>query len=406
MPHTLPLSMLSSRGVLSAALHRVLRSGAATVLVWATLVQAAAIVPLNDAQIVETLPAGAAQRAAERRLRSEASGHGSAQASDADGAAAQARRLLEQARREGEPRYAGQALAVLQRWPDAARAPDEILLMQATVQQYLHDFDTAAAGFERLLQRSPVNAQAWLSLATLRRVQGRYAESDLACAQLARLGVDPHGAACLAENAALRGHSAAARQSLNRLLAQPRLPDATRSWLLTTLAELEVRAGNSGAAQAAYEAALAAGGDEYTLLSHADFLIENGRAAEALTRLEGRPRSDAVLLRLAIAGRAAKSTQAQGDAAELRDRIAAAFERPDARRAHLREQAMFSLWVDADAHAAVAQARSNLARQREPVDVLLLARAARAAGDAAALREVRHIQGEMGLHDQRLDTLP
>ena len=372
-----------------------------TAMLIAAAVHGAPIVPIGDDQIVETLPVGAAQRATERRMRRQSI----ERPADARLAAAQSRSLLEQARQQGDPRHAGQALAALQAWPDADSAPDPVLLMQASVQQYLHDFDGAIGKLQTLLRRSPSNAQAWLSLATLQRVQGRYAESDRACTEVSRQGVALHGAACSAENAALRGHADIARDTLRRLLAQPRIDEGTRGWLLTTMAELEVRAGSAAAAQADFSAAIAAARDEYTRLAQVDFLLHNGRAAEALARLEGWGRTDAVLLRLAVAGPKTGSAQAAVDAAEMRERIAAANQRPEAQRIHSREQTMFMLWVEADAAAALRLARINVAQQREPVDVLLLAQAARAAGDAAALREVARLKQEIGLHDQRIDAL-
>src|SRR5439155_24297663 len=141
------------------------------------------------------------------------------------------------------------ALAAIGAWnDDDANAPDEVLLMRATVQQYLHEFDAAAATLQRLLSRrdGQNQPQAWLTLATVRRVQGRYADSDSACRRVAA-GAALHGAACLAENAALRGESERARAMLNGLLATPRLENGTRAWLSTTLAELEQRAGRDDA---------------------------------------------------------------------------------------------------------------------------------------------------------------
>ena len=71
-------------------------------------------------------------------------------------------------------------------------------------------------------------------------------------------GAAIYATACLAENAALRGETAAARRSFETLLATARLPAATRGWLLTSLAELEERDGRAGAADAAYRDVLQA----------------------------------------------------------------------------------------------------------------------------------------------------
>lgn len=359
------------------------------------------IVPRSDDEVVERLPGASGERAVERRLRRELA----ARPDDARLAAVVARRHLDQARALGDPRHAGLAMAALQRWSDPASAPDEVLLLQATLDQYLHDFDGATARLERLLARSPRQPQAWLTLATLRRVQGRYADSDEACAGLARWGTALHAGACRAENDALRGRFDTARASLQQLLTTPRLDGSTRGWLLTTLAELEERAGADAASDAAWRAALAADASPYAVLGWADHLIRRGSAAAALKLLADQPNSDAVLLRRAIAGRRAGAPSAAGDARDLRERFAQSAQRATASAAHGRESAMFALWVEADAPRAWTLARDNVRRQREPLDLLVLAQSAQARGDAAARREVVALVAELGLVDRRIEEL-
>lgn len=359
------------------------------------------IVPQRDDEVIDTLPAVVGDRARERLLRRQLA----AQPRDPKAAVAIARHYMDQARELGDPRFAGQAMAALRAWPDAATAPEDVLLLQATVQQYLHDFDGAAAKLELLVGRNPADAQAWLTLATIRRVQGRYDVSDAACEPLLRAGAALYASACRAENNGLRGRWDLARSSLQRLLADPRLPAPTRNWLLTTQAELEARAGRPAEADGAYRAALKALSDAYTRLSYADFLIERNRDADALAVLKGEPRNDAVLLRLAIAGSRAKTADGAADAKEMRERIALANERPDARVLHAREQAMFALWVDGQTERALALARTNVGLQREPIDLLVLAHAARASGQADALREAAQLRTQVGMVDRRLDAL-
>jgi len=362
--------------------------------------QGEVLVSRSDAEVIETLPAAAGSRAEERRLRRD----WAANPRDAAKAVLLARRYLDQARSQGDPRPAGQALAVLHAWPDPAQAPDDVLLMVATIEQYLHQFDASASHLEQLVARRPQHAQAWLTLATVRRVQGRYTESDRACTALAATGAALYAQACQAENDSLRGDFDAARARLRRLLAS-RLTSDSKSWLLTTLAELEARAGRAADAEAAYCMALAAASDGYTVMSYADFLMQQGRHADALAQLKGQPRTDAVLLRLAIAGTRAQSPDAPRDAAEIRERMALANLRPEARSTHAREQAMFALWVDVAPQRALQLARDNVRQQREPLDLLVLAQAARAAGQPDALRDAATIRNGMGLHDQRLDAL-
>ena len=383
-------------GVMSGALS------CALLMIFATRADATPLQPTRDEEVIEVLPAVKGSRAEERRLRQQL-----AQAPrDPALALAVARRHLEQAHELGDPRFAGMALAALAPWSDDAATPDDLLLMRATLQQYLHQFDAAGASLQHLLARpGQPRPQAWLTLATVRRVQGRYAESDAACAQVARAGAAIYASACAAENAGLRGDVDRARRSFETLLADPRASDATRAWLATSLAELEQRAGRERAADAAYRRALELAPDAYARLAYADFLIEQGRAAQALQLLAAEPRSDAVLLRLAIAGTRAGATSAASDVAEMRERIAAANERPDARLLHGREQAMFALAIDRDAARALTLARGNVTQQREALDVLVLAQAARASADPAALQEARKVVDDIGLRDRRVEEL-
>lgn len=364
--------------------------------------RAVPIEPKSDDEVIDVLPAVAGGRAEARRLRQQLARRPGDPAIALDAA----RRYLAQAHEQGDPRFAGMAVAAIAAWPDVASAPDDVLLMRATLQQYLHEFDPAAATLQALLARPGApKPQAWLTLATVRRVQGRYADSDAACAQVAKAGGTLHANACAAENAALRGDADRARTALTGMLADARQPAATRAWLTTTLAELEQRAGRAAPAEAAYRAALALDPDAYTMLAYADFLIEQKRPAQALAVLKDQPRTDTVLLRLAIAGVQAKASQAAADAAEMRERIALANQRPDAKIFHGREQAMFALAVDADPARALELARGNAAQQREPLDLLVLAQAARASGQGEALREARQLVAQVGLVDRRIEAL-
>ena len=140
-------------------------------------------------------------------------------------ATAVARRYLEQARESGDPRFAGLALAALRALARRERRARRGAAAARDAEQYLHEFDAAVgapAPAARAARRSERQSQAWLTLATVLRVQGRYAESDDACRRVAAAGAELHAGACLAENAALRGEVAAARRSFETLLAGAR----------------------------------------------------------------------------------------------------------------------------------------------------------------------------------------
>src|SRR5688572_27907009 len=69
--------------------------------------------------------------------------------------------------------------------------------------------------------------------------------------------------------------------------------------------------------------------DQFLLGAYADFLLMQKRPAEVVALLAGWERSDILLLRLAMAGRAMNDPRANGWAAQLRDRFAAAAKRGD-----------------------------------------------------------------------------
>jgi hypothetical protein len=365
--------------------------------------RATLIVPTSDAQVIEVLPPAPGGRREDRRLRQLVA----ARPADVRLALRLARQDLDQARSSGDPRFAGLALALLGRWTAPATAPAQVLLLRATIQQFLHDFDAARATLAPLLARADANQapQAWLTLATIERVQGHYAASDQACAALIGSAADRYGVACLAENAGLRGDVARARKDLRALLADSRVPVAAHGWLLTTLAELEERSGRADAADTAFRQALSSGADAYTEVAYADFLIDRHRAAAALAVLKDATRTDAVLLRLASAGALAHAASARADAAEMRDRIALANQRPDAQIFHGREQALFALYVEHAPEQAWRLARGDVSQQREAIDLLVLARAAAATGRPEALAEARQLKNSVGLFDRRIDAL-
>ena len=379
----------------------------AAMLVLAGTAHAVPRVPASDDAVVETLPAVAGWSSEQRRLRREL-----VQRPDDPATAIEAATTyLNLARDQGDARYAGYAMGALQAWEarPAADTPPAVLVMRATIAQFLHDFDGAEATLKAALARQPNDAQAWITLATILRVRGRYNESDAACRALGRAGPALYGVACLAENAGLRGRHDEARDTLQELLANPALAGAaqagTRQWLLTSVAEVEELAGRAAQADAAYRKAMAAQRSGYLLLAYSDYLQRVGRQAEIPGLLAREARSDAVLLRLAIAAAAARDKGAQGEADELRQRFEASALRPGTTALHAREEAMFALDVQNDPKRALELARLNVRLQREPIDLLVFARAAAAAKDDAARGEVKALMQQIGLKDARVDAM-
>ncbi len=313
-----------------------------------------------------------------------------------------ARTAIDTARQTGDARYWGRAQAALLPWWNAPNAPAALAVMQATVQQGRHEFARAEAVLESVLGRESNNMQAWLNLAALQRLAGRYVEALQSCGRLAPLtGAGLYAQVCTLETRSLQGQHAASARSLRGMIAQTR-DDSVASWMLSLLAENEERAGLDDNAHAAYEASTARMPDLYTAIAHSDLLLRTGKPQAALGKLSGLPASDAVVLRRAIALKRLGNKDWVALRDELRERDLAQLRRGDDPLLHAREGAMVALWLEGDPTGALRLAQANLKLQREPIDWWLALHCAFAAGNAATSAQLQAQIRSLGLADARL----
>ena len=351
---------------------------------------AAPFTPASDDVVVERLPA---RDGAEVRRQRAALARDPAQLPLA---LATARAAIERARLRGDPRELGLAQAALRPWWAQPAPPAAGRLLRATIRQSQHDFDGALADLDALLADAaaplPLRAQARLTRATVHQVTGRLAEAEddcrvLAGAEFAALGaaLSVPARACLAELRSLQGQP---REAASALAALAREAPAD-GWLALVRAELAQRLGDHAGAESLFRAATAGTPGVYAIAARADWLIERGRAAEALALIEPHGvDADALLLRRAIAWKRLGDPRAAADTTTLQARFDAARQRGE--NLHLREETLLALELQHDPARALALAEQNWARQKEPADALLLARAAQAAGRpqaAAVLRD-------------------
>ncbi|WP_317203747.1 hypothetical protein [Janthinobacterium sp.] len=360
--------------------------------------------PASGAEVVELLPRRADPLQLQlRALRGELSAH----PRDLALATRLAQRYIAAARGESDPRYLGYAQAALAPWWSLPAPPPAVRLLRATVLQSLHQFDAALRDLDAVLAAQPGNAQAWLTRATVQTVRGDYAGATAACARLSALADELVSTACLCAVAAVTGRAAKAEALLELTLRRGAgAPAEIRLWVLTQLAEMAARRGDAANAAARFELTLALDGrDSYLLGAYADFLLEQGRGADALRLLRGQGRVDALLLRQALALRqeGAAGPALAAAAAELGARFAAAAQRGDS--VHRREQARFELHLRRDARAALALAQSNWAVQKEPADMRIVLEAALQARDAAAAAPVLRWIAEHRVEDLALARL-
>jgi hypothetical protein len=362
-------------------------------LVWSVGGVAAALgaphVPDEDATVLERLPLRRSDPVAAelRKLRG----------------AALARRYFELAMAQGDPRYVGYAEAALRDAHDDP--PAEVLFVRGLLKQYRHDFPGALTDLDNALRHDPefVGARSWR--AAIFMVGAKYREAAQECQALEAIASELLATGCRASVDAATGKTRSAYDDLNAELE--RRGDAApliRLWALTRLAEFASRIGEPAVAERRFREALALElRDDYLLAAYADFLLQQGRAAEVGALLKKWGQSDNLLLRRALAAKVQKLPEAQKYAQALGERFAEAALRGE--RLHLGEEARYLLDLKGDAKGALAAARENWKTQREPRDAAILLEAALAAGERKAAEPALRWLEESGFEDARLRRL-
>ena len=330
---------------------------------------------------------------------------------DLSAAVAYAQAALKLGHARSDPRYYGYAEAALGPWWTVADAPQQVLVLRATIRQFFHAFELAQADLDRALARNPRDVQARLIRATVQQVQGHPQQALADCEQLAGQVEPLIATTCAASASSLMGRATRADALLGFVLDQSAAaPSDSRLWAETLRAEIAERLAHTAIAQAAYQQALATMDalgttDAYLLAAWSDFAIAMGQNDAVIARLKNLTDIDNLLLRLAIA-----EQTAGGGADELarhrqmlEARFAAARQRGEA--VHLREEALYHLRLAADAAGALNLAQENWKVQREPLDALILLESAKAARQPDAAAPVVDWMHTTGIEDQRLQRV-
>jgi tetratricopeptide (TPR) repeat protein len=310
---------------------------------------------------------------------------------------------IQQSRLSGDLRFLGYAEAVLAPWVKQTPANAQVLVLQATLQQSRHEFNASLATLDLALALRPQDPQALLIRATVLRVLGRYPEAGAACEQFSRL-VEPRLAAlCIQSLRGLNGHLDTAYALLTQVSTQGWLI-SEKSWLYSELGEMAVRLGRDEEAERWFQQDLRLSpADFYARAAYADLMLQQARPAEALALLAGQESLEPLLLRIAIAQKQLRDPALAQSSARLHAAFAAELQRGEA--VHRREQARFLLEVLDQPEPSLAAALENWRVQHEPDDVLVLMRAARAAGNPGAAAPALNFVRSQGLSDVRIDAM-
>jgi tetratricopeptide (TPR) repeat protein len=365
----------------------------AALIVLAPLASAwsAPYIPGSDAQVLAELPAGARHAGLATREITR---------TRLDIALPLAQFYISRARATGDLRFLGYAEAILAPWMRRPDVPTPVMVLHATILQSRHLFDASLLELDRALARTPDDAQAWLTRATVMRVLGRYAEANTSCGHLAAAADPAVTTLCVQGLRGLTGQLPSAYAAL-AALPQQSLPPEARAWRYSELGEMAERLGDDRAAEHWLREGLAVAPEDFYLRTAcADVLLRAGRAVQTLQLLAGYESMEPMLLRIAIAHRMLHDAASAPTQALLASAFNVEQQRGDA--VHRREQARFLLDVSWQPAAALTAARENWQVQREPEDLLILMRAAQAAHVPQAAQPARDFLKQQRLQDARL----
>lgn len=310
-------------------------------------------------------------------------------------------------KQEADLRFHEAAEALLKPELSVAAPPLELLLFQADLLQYRHDFPRALAVLEHVLKRRPGHSQAHLMRAIIYQSQGKLAEALADCRALFASGDLLLATTCKAQVESLSGKLATSYAQLRQIYAQlePQTPGEEKIWTQTVLGEMAHRAGDDKAAEDYFRAAYqAAPKDFYLLAAYSDMLLNQNRPQEVLTLLpDSTWKVDKLLVLRTLAEKKLNAKDYEAHRALLDARFL--LSRQVGEWTHLREQARFYLEAMNDAKLAHELAKKNWETQKEPADALVLMQTAQAMKDDAALSAVKEFITRTGLEDPALSAL-
>jgi tetratricopeptide (TPR) repeat protein len=257
-----------------------------------------------------------------------------------------------------------------------------------------------------LLEGQPHDVQAWIELANIYWVQGKYAEAREACDQLSQFADPIEVVICRVPILAVTGKAEEAYASLTEILpaVSERWPSAMQ-WILTMQAEIAQSLGQYEQAETHYRAGLARNPyDFYLLRAYADFLLDRGRSEEVLPLLRAHTVDTGILLLAAIAAhRSGQESLATEWRTQLKNRFDETRLRGDL--PHGKFEARFELELMHDPQAALAVATANWQLQKAPRDTRNVLEAAIAAKKPAAAQPALEFLKEHGTQDVVLQKL-
>jgi tetratricopeptide (TPR) repeat protein len=314
-----------------------------------------------------------------------------------------ARKYIERARSDADPRYNGRAQSVLAPWWNLSTPPEPALVLRATLKQNAHDFKGALLDLDLAAKLEPQDPQIWVTRSVVQTVLGNLTEAKRSCLPLFQTSTELVAVTCVANAASLNGQAAKAFQTLEQVLRDnPEASDSEKSWANGTLVETAARLQRPDA-DARFQAALQKdSSDTYLKAAYVDYLLQKNQASRALPFVQN-TKADALLLRRVLVEKTLRLKTYSLYRDQMASRIAASHARGDT--VHRREEAIFSLHVLKNPTQALTLAKANWLVQHEPTDAKILLTAAIAARQFEAAKPVLEWFNTTKLEDVRIAKL-
>ena len=364
--------------------------------------QSTPYIPASAGVVLQLVPATSDPRVRQfDQLRSDFNAH----PQDAKKAVVLAQAYIDYGRSTGDARYLGRAMAVIAPFMSEKTPPIPVLMLHATIQQSRHFFQASRDELGQILKNDPGNPQALLTLATVAMVQGDHEVANRACVALTNNAGNFMGMICTASLRSLSGKGPQANALLSYVEDPgPKAPPAIKSWIEGLMADNAARMGNAQEADGHFRKALQlTPGDNFLLADYGEFLIDQGRARDAIELVSNDRQSDTSFLVLVTAEKALGLPQAKADMAEMDARFKSMDERGD--HVFMREEASYLLHVEHDPKAALDLAEQNWRVQRAPKDVRVYLEAALAANSPMAAKPALDFVATTHLNDVQIDPL-
>lgn len=354
-----------------------------------TLTHAAPYRPMDDAEIIDTLPVGSPTFQTRVVLKNLVKQPFSV-------VEPQITTLLARSYSQGDPRALGQAESLLE--PYAKDNTPEIMLFRANILQASHHFDEAKLELQAILKKIPDQPDSVLMLSSINLVQGHFDDARKDCDGIRDMGMMILRFVCLGQVEDMTGKLVSSRDTLAKLtqINNGLTPEQQR-WLNLILADIALRLNDPILAKSVFEQL-----DMNTapsLTARADWLIDHQNWAEAQHLLASHTDNDSLLLRLVISEIHLKSPNAQAHFQLLGERINVWQQRGET--AHQREEAMYAMLLNPP-EKALDLAKSNWQKQRETADVVIYTNAAIRAHSVADMKIIQDWIKQTGFEYPRL----